>query len=270
VSVPRVVATDLDGTLLHSDGTMSARTRAALTVAEEAGATVIFVSGRPPRWLDELADLVGPHGLAIGANGALVYDVARREVLQQHALSPEAAHQVTAALRAAFPGVVFAIERRLTFGRERGYRSRWPEPDDLVEAELEELLVEPVAKLLARHDSLDPEEFKQQAADVVGSLAEATHSSPWALLEISATGVSKASTLAQVCEERGFGPADVVAFGDMPNDIPMLTWAGLSYAVANAHPDAAEAADHRCASNDDDGVARVLERLFGQRYMPPL
>lgn len=263
VPAPRVVATDLDGTLLRTDGSLSTRSRQALALAERSGATVIFVSGRPPRWIDELADAIGSHGLAVCANGALVYDVANREVVEQQDLSGEVALQVARALRSAIPGVVFAVERRLEFGREPAYEPSWPLPAGAVEGRVEELLMEPVAKLLVRHDELDPDEFKARAAEVVGKLAEATHSSPSALLEISATGVSKATTLARVCAERGFVAEDVVAFGDMPNDVPMLSWAGTSYAVANAHPDAVAVADHRCGSNDDDGVARVLERLFG-------
>jgi len=260
---PRVVATDLDGTLLRSDGSISGRTRAALQRAERAGATVIFVSGRPPRWIDEVADAIGSHGLAICANGALVYDVLAREVVEQHGMPAEVALRVARALREAVPGVTFAIERRLEFGREPVFASRWLPPEGAIEAEIEELLVEPVAKLLARHDDLDPAEFKQRAAQVVGSMAEATHSSPSALMEISAVGVSKASTLATVCEQRAVRAHEVVAFGDMPNDVPMLAWAGTSYAVANAHPEVVEVADHRCAANDEDGVAEVLEQLFG-------
>lgn len=260
--VPRVVATDLDGTLLRSDGSVSARTRDALLLAERAGATVIFVSGRPPRWVDELADVIGSHGLAICANGAIVYDVHAREVIEEHQLPGEVALDVARSLRAAVPGVSFAVERRLEFGREPVFMRRRTFPDDVVEAELEELLTEPVAKLLARHDELEPEDFKRRAAEVVGSMAEATHSSPQALLEISAVGVSKASTLARVCEQRSMSARDVVAFGDMPNDVPMLAWAGTSFAVANAHPDAAAVADRRCRGNDDDGVAEVLEALY--------
>jgi HAD superfamily hydrolase (TIGR01484 family) len=262
LTAPRVVATDLDGTLLRSDGTVSERTRAALKRAEYAGATVIFVSGRPPRWLDPFTDVIGAHGLAICANGALVYDVHNRDVVEEHGLPGEVALEVARSLRAAVPGVSFAIERRREFGREPVFMPGRPMPDGIVEAELEELLTEPVAKLLARHDELEPEDFKRRAAEVVGSMAEATHSSPQALLEISAVGVSKASTLARVCADRAVESGDVVAFGDMPNDVPMLAWAGTSFAVANAHPEVCRVADRRCGSNDDDGVAEVLEELF--------
>jgi hydroxymethylpyrimidine pyrophosphatase-like HAD family hydrolase len=91
-----------------------------------------------------------------------------------------------------------------------------------------------------------------------------THSTPTggALLEISASGVSKATTLARLCEQQGIGRHEVVAFGDMPNDLPMLAWAGTAFAVANAHADVLSAVDRRTASNDQDGVALVVEDLL--------
>lgn len=261
-AAPKVVATDLDGTLLHSDGTVSPRTRAALARAEAAGATVVFVSGRPPRWIDVLASEVGSHGLAICANGALVYDVRRREVIEEHGLPGDVALQVARAIRASVPGATFAIERRLTFGQEPLFRGTWPAPDGTVVASLEELLAEPVSKLVVTHPELDAREFVSRAAAVVGALADATYSGHAPVLEVSRAGVSKASALAALCGSLGVDAHDVVAFGDMPNDVPMLTWAGTSYAVRNAHPDAVAAASHRCPSNDEDGVAQVLERLF--------
>ena len=96
----------------------------------------------------------------------------------------------------------------------------------------------------------------------MGHLAELTHSSLDGLVEISATGVSKATTLELLCTERGI-PADcVLAFGDMPNDLPLLAWAGRGIAVANAHPSVLAAVTEHTASNDDDGVALVLEQLL--------
>lgn len=259
---PRVVATDLDGTLLRGDGTVSPRSREALLLAESAGATVIFVSGRPPRWLDVLDDVVGSHGTAICANGALVYDVHGRQVLEQHGLDGPVALKVALALRGAIPGVTFAMERELIYGKEPAFQHRWVLPEGSLEAELDVLLAEPVAKLLARHPEIAPAEFVAAGMAVIGDLATTTHSDGSALLEISAPGVSKASTLAKFCTERGVGPEEVVAFGDMPNDQLMLEWAGLSYAMENAHPAAVAAAALRCGSNDDDGVAQVLERMF--------
>jgi hydroxymethylpyrimidine pyrophosphatase-like HAD family hydrolase len=79
---------------------------------------------------------------------------------------------------------------------------------------------------------------------------------------MSAYGVTKASALAALAARRGIKPEDVVAFGDMPNDLPMLSWAGMSYAVSNAHPDVLAAVNHVTAANNDDGVAAVIENLY--------
>ncbi|MCL2734419.1 MAG: HAD family hydrolase, partial [Actinomycetia bacterium] len=65
--------------------------------------------------------------------------------------------------------------------------------------------------------------------------------------------------------ERGVTAAEVVAFGDMPNDLAMLSWAGTSYAVANAHPHVLAATRYRTASNEEDGVAQVIERILAAR-----
>ena len=84
-----------------------------------------------------------------------------------------------------------------------------------------------------------------------------------ALVEISAAGVTKATTLALLCDELGVGADEVVAFGDMPNDLAMLEWAGTSYAMANGHPSVLELAGRVAPANEDDGVAATLEELFG-------
>jgi len=128
-----------------------------------------------------------------------------------------------------------------------------------------DLLDGPLTKLLVRHEDRTSDDLLAAARAAVGDLAELTHSTPsgGALLEISASGVSKATTLARFCAGRGIDAADVLAFGDMPNDLPLLAWAGTPYAVANAHPDVLAAVERHTASNDDDGVAHVLERTFG-------
>ncbi|WP_205856936.1 HAD hydrolase family protein, partial [Phytoactinopolyspora endophytica] len=208
------------------------------------------------------ADAVGSHGIAVCANGALVYDVAGRRIVERYTLPSDDAMKVALVLRAALPGVTFAMERELLYGREPAFMHRWVLPQDALEGDLELLLAEPVAKLLARHEVMEPDEFIRRGTVAIGDLATATFSDGQALLEISGRGVSKASTLAALCVERGIGSQDVVAFGDMPNDVLMLEWAGTSYAMANAHPDVVAAADATCASNDDDGVAEVLEKLF--------
>lgn len=261
---PLVVATDLDGTIVRSDGTIAARTRDALARAEGSGAMVVLVTGRPPRWLDGVADATGHHGLAVCANGALVYDLHTARVVESFPLAVEIAHDVVARLREAIPGVGFAVESLDNgFGHEPAYQPRWSTTGAAV-ADIDTLLTAPLAKLLARHEELDSDALLAAArAAVSDEVVTMTHSSGDGLLEISAAGISKASTLSVVCGERGLSGDDAVAFGDMPNDLPMLAWAAHSVAVANAHPDVLAAVDEVTASNDDDGVAVVLERLFG-------
>ena len=131
------------------------------------------------------------------------------------------------------------------------------------------MVSQPSVKLMLRHGDLMADELLQRARELVGHLAELSHSnSSDSLLEIAAAGVSKASALTRVCAERGIVSDEVVAFGDMPNDLPMLRWAGHAVAVANAHPDLLAAADEVTTANDDAGVARVLERLFGAQRQP--
>ena len=115
--------------------------------------------------------------------------------------------------------------------------------------------------MLARGGTRDPDEFSELIRTAVDGLVEVTHSSSSGLVEMSATGVTKATGLAALSERLGIAAADVLAFGDMPNDVPMLRWAGRGIAVANAHPQARAAADGYTLSNVDDGVAAYLERL---------
>ncbi|GGW20820.1 hydrolase [Streptomyces capoamus] len=271
----RLIATDLDGTLLRDDKSVSPRTVAALAAAEEAGIEVFFVTGRPARWMDVVSEHVHGHGLAICGNGAAVVDLhggpGAHRFVKVRELSRENALKAVKLLRDAAPGTVFAVEQTYGFHQEPDYPKLHMEiPDNLLPAE--ELLApdgpdadQPVLKILAYHPSLDPDAFLTLARPAVAEHANVTRSSPSALLELSGPGVSKASTLALCCAERGISPEEVVAFGDMPNDVEMLTWAGRSYAMGNAHPDAVAAASGRTVANNDDGVAVVIEHLLARQ-----
>jgi Cof subfamily protein (haloacid dehalogenase superfamily) len=259
----RLVATDLDGTLVRSDGSVSERTRRALVAAEESGIEVVFVTGRPLRWAREVFEHVGGHGEAVISNGALVWDVARDEALRVRPIETGTVTDVADRLRQAIPGTTFAVETLAGIGLEHEFVERYRIPEGSRRGVLAELLDRPVVKLLARHEELQPQEFWDAADDLVGGMVEITWSSSTTLLEMSASGVTKASTLALFADERGIPADQVVAFGDMPNDLPMLTWAGTSYAMANAHPTVLEAADRTAPPNDEDGVAVVLEELLG-------
>ncbi|MFD9430695.1 HAD hydrolase family protein [Streptomyces sp. NPDC060002] len=272
---PRLIATDLDGTLLRDDKSVSPRTVAALAAAEEAGIEVFFVTGRPARWMDVVSEHVHGHGLAICGNGAAVVDLhggpGAHRFVKVRELARENALDAVRLLREAAPGTMYAIEQTYGFYQEPEYPKMHLEiPDTLAPAE--RLLApdapgagEPVLKILAFHPTIDPDAFLAVARLAIGDRANVTRSSPSALLEISGPEVSKASTLALCCAERGISHEEVVAFGDMPNDVEMLTWAGRSYAMGNAHPDVLAAASGHTVANNEDGVAVVIERLIAER-----
>jgi Cof subfamily protein (haloacid dehalogenase superfamily) len=262
VSLPRLVATDLDGTLVRSDGSVSDYTRGVLDELDRRGVPVVFVTGRPLRWAEDVFEYVGGHGLAIVSNGALVWDVSREAVHLTRPIQPELGLEVCRELRAAVPGTTYAVETLAGIGLEPDFLERHRIPEDTRRAPVEELFSEPALKLLARHEELAAQEFWDLAEEIVLGRLVITWSSATSLLEISAPGVTKASTLALLCEDLGIDAGDVIAFGDMPNDLPMLAWAGTAYAMADAHPTVVEAAGRRAPGHDDDGVARVLAGVF--------
>lgn len=273
----RLVATDLDGTLLLPDGSVSGRTVAALAEAREAGLTVVFVTGRPPRWMPDVVAATGHAGIGVCANGAIVIDLDRHEVLETHALDPDVVDEVVDVLRAEVPGVGFAAEwvaadGSTSFGHEHLYRPRWapPEPVERVDDVRGFARRHAVVKLLARVTAGSPaaahdvDALLEVTLGHVSHLVTATHSaSDDVLIELSALGVSKGAALEHQAARLGVPPAAVAAVGDMPNDVPMLTWAGVGLAVADAHPAARAAADAVLPGPGDDGVAQLLEAVLG-------
>jgi Cof subfamily protein (haloacid dehalogenase superfamily) len=262
---PRLIVSDMDGTLLRRDETVSAGTVAELERWRTAGVPVVLATGRPPRWMHEIREVLG-FGLAVCCNGAVTIDLERLEVLDEDLLSPGALRTVSAELRRRQPDTWFAVEYGDQFRHESTYKPRWDvDGPGVTEATLEEMVAAPVAKLLARHERLRPEEFVAIVADVIGNLATVTHSSTDALAEISAPGVTKASGLAKVAARQGISPGDVVVFGDMPNDVAAFEWVraggGRAVAMAHAHPDLMAVATDVTGTNDEDGVAAFLAAL---------
>ncbi|TYB47079.1 HAD family hydrolase [Nonomuraea sp. PA05] len=258
---PRLVATDLDGTALRTDGTVSPRTVAAFGKVEESGAVLAFVTGRPPRWMGGVAAAVRHRGLAICANGALIYDLHTERIVESHLIAVEVLEEVVAQLRANVSELVFSVEYEAGFAHESDFLLGGLDRR-LGAVRVDSVTARPCAKLLALHPAMNADELQPVVDELVGHLVTATHSSRRGLIEMSAQGVTKASALAAFAAEHGIKDTQTVAFGDMPNDLPMLSWAGTSYAVANAHPDVLAAVDHVTAANDDDGVARVIEELY--------
>jgi Cof subfamily protein (haloacid dehalogenase superfamily) len=259
----RLVATDLDGTLLRSDGTISTRTIHALTNLSALGFHVVFVTARPPRFVKRLVKrfpLESVHALC--CNGALTYDLALDSITRHICLGTDDVHRLIRDLRDRVPGTCFASEIGLTYGWEPEYaelEGALIEPGG-IQSEIVSLCQSPVTKLIARHPAMSAAELLPIAREVAGDGAYVTHSGT-SFVEISAPGVEKAASLEKLSSDLGIRAHEVMAFGDMPNDMTVLEWAGISVAVSNAHPDVLTLADYSTFSNDDDGVAHVLERL---------
>jgi Cof subfamily protein (haloacid dehalogenase superfamily) len=251
----RLAAIDLDGTLLRSDGTISARTRDAVRAS---GLEIVLVTARGPATMHDIAAELDISGTAICSNGALVVDLATDEIVRERRLETEVAIQLVRALRERLPGITFAVEH-LDFAHEPGFSAwGWTPPEGTRVADAVELLADPATKLILRHAEHETIAIQDLARELVGEGATVVASGTEAV-EVTAPGVNKATAVAEL----GVPAEEVIAFGDFPNDIPMLTWAGHGVAMGNAHPDVVAIADEVTATNDEDGVALVLERLAG-------
>jgi Cof subfamily protein (haloacid dehalogenase superfamily) len=260
----RLVASDIDGTILGHDGKISDRTVRAFHACREAGVELVFVTGRPPRWLHPLQDQLGHTGTVICSNGAVVWDLETDRLVSAQTLSLDAVREARRIIKALRPASLFAAETLTGFHLEPGF----------IENGSSELLAEftpaPLAETLTADDAVvkflaivregTPDDFLAEVRPAVAHLAYATHSAPSvAMLELCLPGVNKAVTLAEYARSLSIDAADVVAFGDMPNDVEMLRWAGNGYGMASGHPDAIRAAGQQAPHFDDDGVAQILE-----------
>lgn len=269
VRQPKLIACDIDGTLLDPASRVSPRTAAVVRRAVAAEVPFVLVTGRPARWVVPVVDELGHAGLAVCSNGAVLYDAVADRVLDAVTLAPEVLVEVAETLAAAVPGCQLAVERPTASGQpdgsefvaEHGYDHPW-EVDPSLSAPRHRLFDRPAIKMLVRRVGMASQAMADTAVDVVGDAATVTFSTERGLVELSAPGVSKGTALARVAERFGVAAADVIAFGDMANDVPMLRWAGHGVAMANAHRAALDVADEVTGPNTEDGVALVLERWF--------
>ncbi|MDS2173371.1 Cof-type HAD-IIB family hydrolase [Nesterenkonia sp. CL21] len=284
----RLIASDIDGTILSyasaQTGVVTERTVAAFRAARAAGVRVVLVTGRPVRWLKPVADALGGIGPVICSNGAVVYDLAEDRLLRQDPIDQDIVFTVQEQIRQIDPEASFAAETlqkvhaeppflvdSLFFEEDRR-RAAGVTDDMLSLGPLEETLSADrpeagegsgVVKLLAKTTVMDADAFLEAVRAKAGALVTVTHSAPGvSLLELSAKGVDKAAALRRFAAAEGITRDQVIAFGDMPNDIEMLQWAGTSWAVGSGHPMARSAAQHLTADCDEDGVAQVLEDLI--------
>ncbi|WP_320783107.1 HAD family hydrolase [Streptomyces sp. CRN 30] len=259
-----LVATDLDGTLLRGDDTVSERSRAALARVARAGAYHLVVTGRPAPRVRELLRGLGSTGLAVCGQGAQVYDAGTDRLLWSVTLDRELAETALGKIEAEVGQVHAAVDQDGVEGLtliEPGYLMPHPTLPAVRVGRRDDLWSAPISKVLLRHPVLSDDELAATARAVVGSLATVTMSGP-GTVELQPCGVTKATGLALAADRLGLGPRRTIAFGDMPNDIPMFAWAARGVAMAGAHPELRAVADEVTTSNEDDGVAVVLERLF--------
>lgn len=262
---PSLVATDLDGTFLASDGFPSAENVRAAMRCHQLGIPFVVATGRPARWLDCLDSIRDAEPYVLTSNGAVVFDLAHHEVVECFPIDPEVAVAATNLVRDAVPGAHVCVEWGLGWGHQADYPASRRLEDAEVIAPVEELVtMKPVVKLIAISDDLTSEQLGTTIAPALDGLLTCTWSfnGPFGLLEMSAPGVTKAQTLALLCEQLGADPAAAVAFGDMPNDLAMLQLVGHPYAMADAHPSLLSCGFPSAGHHEESGVGRTLMRLL--------
>ncbi|MFI7417221.1 HAD family hydrolase [Nonomuraea sp. NPDC049684] len=265
----RMIVCDLDGTLLDSRGQVSERTRTAVRRARAAGHVFVIATARPVRDTRPVAAALDHAAVAVCGNGSITFDFGSEEVVDYRPLDRQPLAATLALLRDRFPGVRLGAECRLELLLEDAFHL--PEPlarDARRVPRLEhEIDRHDVGKLMVQLEGAARQYYETVRGLLTG--CEVTISAD-VFCEVMRSGVTKAAALESMASRLGLGSADVIAFGDMPNDIPMLTWAGTAVAVANAHPAVLGAVGEVTASNDDDGVAAWLERHatadFSEKY----
>jgi len=269
---PRLVASDLDGTLLSSAGEVSPRTRRAIDACRGAGIPFVGVTGRGPRLLDSVRAALGGTGIAVLAQGGYVVDLDRMEVLRTVGMSREDATAVIASIEEVTGELIVAVEDAAEQAEalrplrvQHGFDWPYPEPAHLLPRH-EVLPVGAVLKIFLRSSRLGEDELLALARGVVApTVAELTHAG-LGFIEVLPPGVTKATGLAVALERHGVDVGDVLVFGDMPNDLPMIeavtAAGGRAVAMANAHPAVLAAAAARTSGSDVDGVARYVEAVL--------
>jgi Cof subfamily protein (haloacid dehalogenase superfamily) len=265
----RAVATDLDGTLLRSDLTVSERSRRALAAASARETRHVVVTGRQPASCRRLVAPFGYRGVAVCSQGAQVYDLDSGRLVWSTTLDRTLARAAVAAVVAEVGDVSVGVATAGLDGRillSRGFYSAPGAECEVVEPE--QLWSQPVERVLLRRRPGDAASLADEVVRVCGDAVTAV-CVRGEVVELLPPGVTKAQGLAAVADLLGFSPAETIAFGDEPSDLPMLEWAGYAVAMANAHERLRALADEVGPSNDEDGVAAVLERFSAGDSLRP-
>ncbi|MCF4139247.1 Cof-type HAD-IIB family hydrolase [Streptomyces sp. Tue 6430] len=259
----RLIATDLDGTLLRSDESVSLRTRDALAAATAAGASHIVVTGRGVPWTRHILDDLGYDGLAVCGQGAQVYDAGAHRLLTSVTLDRQLAGVALAKIEAEVGPLYLAASRDGLDGEVLvgpGYAVTETLPSTPF-TDASDIWAAPLNKIYIQHPELSDDELAEAARQTAGGFVSVAMAGA-GIVELLPLGLSKATGLSLAARRLGLKAADTIAFGDMPNDIPMFAWSARSVAMANAHQDLKAVADEVTTSNEEDGIAVVLERLL--------
>ncbi|MCK1794701.1 Cof-type HAD-IIB family hydrolase [Streptomyces sp. XM4193] len=262
----RLVATDLDGTLLRGDDTVSPRTRAALDASVTAGAAHIVVTGRNVPWARPILEDLGHVGLAVCGQGGQVYHAGERRLLTSVTLDRRVAASALAEIERVTGPLAVAASRDGLDGEvllSPDYRAYEGELPFRRFEDPAEVWAEPLSKIYIQSAGTGDDELAKKGRDLAGHLVDVVMAGP-GIVELIPLGLSKATGLSLAARRLGVQRAGTIAFGDMPNDIPMFRWAAHGVAMANAHAELLAVADEVTASHEDDGIALVLERLLAE------
>ncbi|MFC8360355.1 HAD family hydrolase [Streptomyces griseorubiginosus] len=260
----RLIATDLDGTLLGSGESVSQRTRDALAAATAAGAAHIVVTGRGVRWTRHILDDLGYRGLAVCGQGSQVYDAGEHRLLTSVTLDRQLAAVALAKIEAEVGPLFLAASRSGVDGDVLvgpGYALTGALPATPF-TDVSDLWAEPLGKIYIQHPELTDDELADAAVRAAGGFVSVAMAGQ-GIVELLPLGLSKATGLSLAARRLGLKAVDTIAFGDMPNDIPMFAWASYGVAMADAHEELKAVADEVTSSNEEDGIAVVLERMLG-------
>lgn len=274
--VPKMIATDIDGTMLRSDGTLSERVRSALHHAVEAGIHVVPATGRPEMVTTDVIDALRLGDVAtdefwVFANGAMTRNRSTGELVRGYWMDPVVAQGLVVEMRAAFPGARFAIELENGMAYEPGFELIVPNTptippiDDILDGfPPRSEIGQRVQKVLVFDADRSVDELHSAVTATLGDHGIASYSG-LRFIEVAASLVTKALALDGLCDDLGIDVSEVAAFGDNHNDVAMLEWAGQGYAMANGTDDAKDAAGQIIRNNNDDGLARKVEQFLDRR-----
>lgn len=265
----KLIASDLDGTLLDGSSELSPGTIDALRAAHAAGVRIVAATGRSHHSALGRLEPAGVIDWAVCSNGATVYDIRSDRVHRHHTIDDTAAAAVIGAVRAALPDVGIAWETTGGHGFDAGFHALHPRLDEMGSqwdrgASPADHRPAATLKILVAHPEIDGGGLRVEVEPLLPDGVTMSHSGA-AFVEVTGDGVNKAFALAGLCDELGVAAMDVVAFGDQHNDVAMLQWAGHGIAMGNAHPEAVAAADDQTSSHHDDGVAEAIHRLLVTR-----